>query len=84
MDFPNGLPSGPDWQGFGRAMVESWPISDIEGSDLFDMALKFGLVAEIPGGYDPEQHIDSEGVCPETGDPWYEYTFPFGPEETDQ
>src|SRR5699024_10370267 len=30
------------------------------------------------GGYDPDQHFDAEGICPERGDPWYEYTFRSG------
>lgn len=64
-----------DWEGFGRAMLEHWPVRDVDGAELFDLSLKYGLIAEVPGGYDPEQHIDAEGISPETGDPWYEYTF---------
>lgn len=67
--------SAPDWEGFGRAMLEDWPVRDVDGAELFDLSLKYGLIAEVPGGYDPEQHIDAEGISPETGDPWYEYTF---------
>ena len=66
---------GPDWEGFGRDLLESWPVRDVDGSELFDAALRNGLIAEIPGGYDPDQHIDAEGICPEAGDPWYEYAF---------
>ncbi|MGR3524884.1 MAG: hypothetical protein ACU0CT_02655 [Paracoccaceae bacterium] len=66
---------GPDWEGFGRHLLECWPVCDMDGSDLFDAALRNGLIAEIPGGYDPEKHIDAEGICPEAGDPWYEYAF---------
>lgn len=69
------MDSAPDWEGFGRAMVEDWPTGDIEGSFLFDMALKYGLIKEIPGGYDPDQHEDVYGISPEDGDPWYEYSF---------
>ncbi|WP_411975971.1 hypothetical protein [Sulfitobacter faviae] len=65
----------PDWEGFGRAMLEDWPVRDVDGAELFDLSLKYGLIAEVPGGYDPEHHIDAEGISPETGDPWYEYTF---------
>lgn len=67
--------AAPDWEGFGRAMLEHWPVRDVDGAELFDLSLKHGLIAEVPGGYDPEQHIDAEGISPETGDPWYEYTF---------
>lgn len=65
----------PDWEGFGRDMVDEWPTGDIEGAYLFDAALRYGLIREIPGGYNPDEHIDAEGICPETGDPWYEYNF---------
>jgi hypothetical protein len=67
----------PDWEGFGRAMVEfEWPaMRDIEASELFDLAVEFNLVRPIEGGYDPEEHIDAEGIAPEKGDPWYEYNF---------
>lgn len=66
---------GPNWEGFGRDLLESWPVRDVDGSELFDAALRNGLIQEIPGGYDPDRHIDAEGICPEKGDPWYEYAF---------
>jgi hypothetical protein len=69
------MDSAPDWEGFGRALMEDWPTGDIDGSHLFDMSLKYGLITEVPGGYNPDEHIDAEGICPETGDPWYEYAF---------
>ena len=65
----------PNWEGFGRDLLESWPVRDVDGSELFDAALRNGLIREVPGGYDPGQHIDAEGICPEAGDPWYEYAF---------
>lgn len=67
--------AAPDWEGFGRAMMERWPTGDVDEAELFGLSLKYGLIAEVPGGYDPEQHIDAECICPEKGDPWYEYTF---------
>lgn len=70
-----GVKNAPDWEGFGRALMEDWPTGDIDGSQLFDMSLKYGLIAEVPGGYNPDEHIDAEGICPETGDPWFEYAF---------
>ena len=74
--------NAPDWEGFGRLIVDEWPVGDIEGSYLFDMAVKHGLIREISGGYNPDEHIDAEGICPETGDPWYEYNFgPAAPKE---
>lgn len=67
--------SDPNWEGFARDLLEHWPVRDVDGSELFDAALRNGLIQEIPGGYDPEHHIDAEGICPEVGDPWYEYAF---------
>lgn len=32
-------PAKPDWEGFGKAVCEHWPVGDIEGADLFDLAL---------------------------------------------
>lgn len=68
----------PDWEGFARAIVSEWPTSDIDGTELFGMAWNFGLVRQIPGGFNPDEHIDAEGIAPEAGDDWYEYNF--GPE----
>lgn len=67
--------SAPDFEGFARALLETWPTNDVEGSELFDLALRYGMIREVPGGYDPDEHIDAEGIAPERGDPWYEYTF---------
>lgn len=65
----------PDFEGFAKAILEQWPTSDIDGADLFQMSVSYGMIQEVPGGYDPDQHIDAECICPERGDPWYEYTF---------
>ena len=65
----------PDWEGFCRDLLEHWPVGDVGGAELFEAALRNNLLREIPGGYDPENHIDAEGICPERGDPWYEYNF---------
>lgn len=72
---PVTVQDGPDWEGFGRDLLEQWPVGDVDGSELFEAALRNGLIREIPGGYDPEKHIDAECICPEPGDPWYEYAF---------
>ena len=46
---------GPDWEGFGRALMENWPTGNVEGSELFDLSHKYRLIVEAPGGYDPEE-----------------------------
>lgn len=68
-------PKTPDWEGFARDLLDNWPVGDVDGATLFDLATKHGLVVEIPGGFDPEIHEDIEGVCPEKGDPWFRYNF---------
>ena len=68
--------NSPDWEDFGRAVVQyGWPTNDIDGSELFDLCLMYGLIRAIEGGFNPDEHIDAEGICPDAGDPWYEYNF---------
>lgn len=67
--------SEPDWENFSKAILTDWPTGDLEGSVLFDLALQYGMIQEVPGGYNSDHHIDADGICPEEGDPWYEYTF---------
>ena len=52
---PSPVVNGPDWEGFGRALMDNWPTGDVEGSDLFDLSRKYRLIVEVPGGYDPEE-----------------------------
>ena len=65
----------PDWENFAKAVLTDWPTGDLDGSVLFDLSLEYGMIQEVPGGYNADHHIDAEGICPEEGDPWYEYTF---------
>jgi hypothetical protein len=67
--------SKPDWENFAKAVLADWPTGDLEGSVLFDLALQYGMIQEVPGGYNSDHHFDADGVGPEEGDPWYEYTF---------
>ena len=65
----------PDWENFSKAVLADWPTGDLEGSVLFDLSLQYGMIKEVPGGYNSDHHFDNDGICPEEGDPWYEYTF---------
>ena len=65
----------PDWENFAKAVLTDWPTGDLDGSVLFELSLQYGMIQEVPGGYNSDHHIDAEGICPEEGDPWYEYTF---------
>ena len=67
--------SEPDWENFAKAVLTDWPTGDLDGAVLFDLSLQYGMIQEVPGGYNSDHHIDAEGICPEDGDPWYEYTF---------
>lgn len=74
--MPEGNQNGPDWEGFGRAVMADWPEGgDIDGFTLQDMAVEHGLLREVPGGFNPEEHIDVT-CCAEPGDVWFEVTFP--------
>jgi hypothetical protein len=65
----------PDWENFAKAVLTEWPTGDLHGSVLFDLSLQYGMIQEVPGGYNSDHHIDADCICPEEGDPWYEYTF---------
>jgi len=65
----------PDWENFAKAVLADWPTGDLDGSVLFDLSVQYGMIQEVPGGYNSDHHIDADGICPEEGDPWYEYTF---------
>lgn len=64
-------PKEPDWKGFGLAMMRGWgEHCDIDACDRFELAVKFNILVEIPGGFNPEVHDDLWGDA-ERGDPWY-------------
>ena len=66
----------PDFEGFARAIVGDWPGTvGFDADQIFELARNHGLIREIEGGYDPDVHIDAEGIAPEKGEPWYEYNF---------
>jgi len=67
----------PDWESFGRMVMAEvgWPVDCIEGSTLFEISLRCHLIKPVEGGFDPDQHDDDEGICPEPGDPRYEWNF---------
>ena len=67
--------SKPDWEDFGRRVLERWREGDmnIDMCDVQDWAEETGIIAKIPGGFDPEKHTDTIG-CAEPGDDWYQMT----------
>ena len=73
--MPDTTHEAPDWENFAKAVLTDWPTGDLDGSVLFDLSLQYGMIQEVPGGYNSDHHIDADCICPEEGDPWYEYTF---------
>lgn len=61
----------PDWEGFGRAVMEDWPECLPDDLTLQDLAEDFGLIRKVPGGYDPAKHDGPHWVVPEPGDDWF-------------
>ena len=48
----------PDWEGFGRAIMEEWQEhGDIEASEKFDLAVRYKILVPVPGGFDPEGRV---------------------------
>lgn len=67
--------AAPDWEGFGRAVMDFWPESAPDGFDLHVLAIKHRILTEVPGGFDPERHSDATGSA-ESGVQWYERNYP--------
>lgn len=72
---------------FAEKIVEEtcWGVysSDLDGGTVQDIALKCGVICEVPGGFDPEQHHDATGAC-EPGDTFYEFTDALKQEASDE
>lgn len=47
-----------------------WDGCDWDGADIQDRAKDLGLIVEVPGGYNPEVHGESEFDA-DPGDTWY-------------
>ena len=63
--------SKPDWEAFGRAIMEEWQAHcDVDALDKFELAIKHGILKEIEGGFDPKVHV-AEYCDASKGDPWY-------------
>lgn len=60
----------PDYQQFAVEIMEDWPYGDVDGGDLQDIAVKYGLLVRVEGGFNPDVHEDVDCIA-EPGDPWY-------------
>jgi hypothetical protein len=73
----------PDWKGFSEAIMQNWQEhGDIDAFDKFELAVKFHLLKEVEGGFDPGKHIDAYSDC-QRGDPWFEWNTRAEPSEAD-
>jgi len=59
---------------FARAVIQQSVFlgTEIEGADVQDLAVKYGLMGEVP--YDPEKHPGLEEFDVEPGDMIYMFT----------
>ena len=71
MKWRGDLP-GPDWEAFGREVMQHWPEGAPDGFALQDLAEKHGLLRKV--AFDPRKHDDPE-LGAVKGDPWYEFTY---------
>lgn len=59
------------WAKLGMAVMQDWPEGgDIDGFCLQNMAVEAGVLKAVPGGFDPEEHIDVNCDA-EAGDDWF-------------
>lgn len=75
----------PDWEGFSRAIMDQhFLFDDLEGDVRHKLALKFNLIVQIDGGFDPENqdHRDGDEYGAEKGDAWFKYNFSTAEKET--
>lgn len=62
-----------NWEDFGRSVLERFCEGDTS-IDMFDIqkwGIETGVLIEVKGGFDPDQHIDVTGAS-EPGDPFYQ------------
>jgi hypothetical protein len=65
----------PNFEAFAEDVMMNWSEGlDVDAGDLQDMAIKHGLLRQVEGGFDPEQHDDLHG-CAEPGDSWFMTTY---------
>jgi hypothetical protein len=59
----------PNWEAFGREIMEAWPEGDVDGWALQEIAAKHRVLVEVE--FDPAIHDDDEGYGAEPGDVWF-------------
>jgi hypothetical protein len=66
----------PDWESFGRGIMEllEWSDISLDAGEVFEIAHKYKIIREVEGGYDPDKHYHEE-IDAEKGDLWFENNF---------
>lgn len=62
----------PDWERFGRAIMEGWPdMCDLDCFEVQDLAEMCGVLLKVK--FDPEKHAcdEAEYYDVKPGDDWY-------------
>ena len=65
----------PDWEAFGKAVMENWPLGDVDGFELQELAVKHSVISEVPGGFNPDIHQGCDDYGAEPGDQWFERNY---------
>ncbi len=68
----------PDWEAFGKDVMQYWGAEDFHApdeDDLQDLALKHNLIYSVPDGFNPLVDVDIHGGV-EIGDPWFKLNYP--------
>jgi hypothetical protein len=64
----------PDYKRFTAEIMQAWPWGDVDVFDLQEIAVKYGMLSEIEGGFDPSKHSDPTETA-EEGDSFFERTY---------
>ena len=59
----------PDWEAFGREIMEAWPEGDVDGFELQEIAHKHRVLVKTK--FDPAKHGAYDDYGAEPGDPWF-------------
>lgn len=55
---------------FGVWCADHWPEGDVDGGEIQEALLRFGIIAPVAGGFNPDIHRDDVG-CASPGDEWF-------------
>lgn len=65
----DGAMTKPNWEAFGREIMEAWPEGGVDGFDLENIAVKHRVLVETT--YNPAKHRKDNDYGAKPGDPWF-------------